>query len=69
MSETLETQMTGPRESWTSFNHKYVEGMQTSEGYAFCVNCLEPENSGRIIDPCPKGPVLGRLRYMLGIKS
>ena len=48
----------GPTEKWTRFNHFYVSGRSTDEGYAVCQNCGWNEQDREIEKPCPEGPVL-----------
>ena len=53
------------KKNWTRLNHLHVEGMQTTEGYAYCENCGAVENEEAAAQPCRKGPVLGH-RYDVG---
>lgn len=45
-----------PREIWTQYNHKYVEGTH-KDGYAVCVHCGATESDDAILKVCQLGPV------------
>ena len=51
------TAITKTPDTWTRWNHRFESGV-TKDGYAVCVQCDATENSDKIIQPCPKGPVI-----------
>ncbi len=45
------------KKNWTRLNHLHIEGVSTSEGYAYCDNCGAVENEEEAARPCRAGPV------------